>query len=79
MFVTLDNDLPCHCEPRLVGAWQSHCEVEACYNWIEESRLEIASSLSLLAMTERVVTKVLNEHRFYPMTKIISLVLVTTR
>ena len=60
MFVTLGNNLPCHCEPRLVGAWQSHCEAGACYSWIEEPRLEIASSLSLLAMTKSV-TKVLNE------------------
>ena len=54
MFVTLDNNLPCHCEPRLVGAWQSHCKAGACYNWTEEPRLEIASSLSLLAMTKKV-------------------------
>ena len=58
MFVTLGNNLPCHCEPRLVGAWQSHCEPGACYSWTEESRLEIASSchasLATLAIAPRM-------------------------
>jgi hypothetical protein len=45
----------CHCEPRPVGAWQSPCEAGSFYNWIEKPRLEIASSLSLLAMTKKEV------------------------
>jgi hypothetical protein len=24
MFAIVDNNISCHCEPRLVGAWQSH-------------------------------------------------------
>jgi hypothetical protein len=63
MLITLDNDLPCRCEPRLVGAWQSHCEAGAYYSWTEGPRLEIASSLSLLAMTKKSVAKVLNEDK----------------
>ena len=62
IFITLGNHLPCHCEPRLVGAWQSHCEAGACYSWIEGPCLEIASSLSLLAMTKRSVTNHMNEY-----------------
>ena len=58
MFVTLGNNLPCHCEPRLVGAWQSHCEPGACYSWTEESSLEIVSSchasLATLAIAPRM-------------------------
>jgi hypothetical protein len=61
MFVTLGNNLPCHCEPK---AWQSHCEPGAWYSWTEQSRLEIASSLSLLAMTKkRRVTNRMNEYK----------------
>jgi hypothetical protein len=72
MFVTLGNNLPCHCEPSTqrheCSAWQSHCEPGACYSWTEGSRLEIASSLPLLAMTrKRSVTKVVNEDRGFSM------------
>ena len=62
MSVTLDSNPPCRCEPRLVGAWQSHFEVGARYSWSKTPRLEIASSLSLLAMTKESVTNDMNEY-----------------
>jgi hypothetical protein len=66
MFVTLDNTLPCHCEPRFVGAWQSHCEARACYSWTEEPRLEIASSPRFIGAPrndKKSVTNHMNEYR----------------
>jgi hypothetical protein len=66
MFVTSGNNLPCHCEPRLVGAWQSHCEAGGCYSWTEEPRLEIASSSRFIGTPrndKKSVTDHMNEYK----------------
>ena len=65
MFVTLSNNLPCHCEPRLVGAWQSHCEAGACYSWTEEPRLEIASSSRFIGTPRNDKKSVTNHMKEY--------------
>jgi len=68
MFVTLSNNLPCHCEPRLVGARQSD-EVVARAKpvAISETLLGIASAdFASLTMQKGSAIKVLNEYSAHP-------------
>jgi len=84
MFVTFDNDLPCHCEsfpslslrakrgnpigspPKLLRPDKSGlATTEGGYTEIAEPVLKRKQGISLLATTEKSVTKVLNGDTHY--------------
>jgi hypothetical protein len=59
-FTTFDDNLPCHCEPRFVGAWQSHSPLSS----PRVLRRPALASLSagLLAKTEGGIAKLVPKH-----------------